>query len=924
MEFWLFGEVQLRAGEQVLDVGTPRQQAVLAALAVDAGRPVAMETLVDRVWHDAPPVEARNVLYSHLSRIRQLLRRAEAVTGTTARLDRRTSGYVLAVDPGSIDLHRFAGLVERGGDQARSIEERADSLAEALRLWRGPPLAGIQGEWAAQVRDTWHRRRLDAAVRWASLQLELERADEVLAVLPGLVAEYPLAEPLEVLFLRALHAAGRDAEALDRYATVQQRLAEELGTDPGPELRTLHGALLRGELPVAERRERLATPAQLPPDVYGFAGRDEELRRLDGVVAAGARIVAMSGTAGVGKTSLVVHWAHRVRDDFPGGQLYVNLRGFDPTGSPVPPAVAVRGFLDAFEVPLQRIPATFEAQVGLYRSLLADRHVLVVLDNARDAEQVRQLLPGSPTCVVLVASRNALVGLVTAGAHPLTVDLLTGDGARQLLVGRLGTARVAAEPRAVDEIIGLCARLPLALAVVAARAATNPTFDLAALARELGDARYSLDEFARADPATDPRAVFSWSYLRLTEPAARLFRLFGLNSGPEIGARATASLMGLPPAQVRQLLAELVAARLVAEPRPGRYTCHDLLRAYASELATAHDPETDRRAATRRLLGHYVHTANEADRLLDPRREPPPPLTPLPPGVTPERLTDQTRARAWFDAEYRVLLVAMRQDPEFDVEVWELSWMTRRFLAYQGHWHIELDVLTVALAAAERLGDRIKQAFTQCYLGTTYVWFEKHEDARIRLETALELYRDAGHDIGQAFVHYYLAWMLERQGHNEEALTHVEQSLELYRAADHLPGQAKALNAVGWFHALLGDYRTAIDYCEKTLALQMKLGDQVAAGQTWHSLGYAHDHLGDHARAIACYQAAVGLFRESGYLFGEALVLSSLGDAYFAVDDRNAAREAWQQSFDIFDQLGHPDAEDSRAKLTKLKEKGDR
>jgi len=417
--------------------------------------------------------------------------------------------------------------------------------------------------------------------------------------------------------------------------------------------------------------------------------------------------------------------------------------------------------------------------------------------------------------------------------------------------------------------------------------------------------------------------VFSWSYLRLTDAAARLFRLFGLNSGPEIGARAAASLMGLPAERVRPLLAELVAARLVAEPRPGRYTCHDLLRTYASELAAEIDAEIDRYAATRRLLGHYVHSANEADRLLDPRREPPPELTPLPSGVTPERMTDQTRARAWFGAEYRALLVAMRQDPEFDVQVWELGWVTRRFLAYQGHWHIELDALTVALAAAERLGDQVKQAFMHCYLGTTYVWFEKHEDARIRFETALDLYREAGHDVGRAFVHYYLAWMLERQGHNEEALTHVEQSLELYRAADHLPGQAKALNAVGWFHALFGDHRAAIEYCEKTLALQMKLGDQVAAGQTWHSLGYAHDHLGDHARAIACYQAAVGLFRESGYLFGEALVLTSLGDAYLAVDDRDAAREAWQQSFDIFDQLGHPDAEETRARLTKLNERGD-
>jgi DNA-binding SARP family transcriptional activator/tetratricopeptide (TPR) repeat protein len=923
MEFRLFGEIQLLVGDQVLDVGPPRQQAVLAALAVDAGRPVAIETLVDRVWHEAPPAEVRNVLYSHLSRIRQLLRRAEAATGTAVRLHRRTAGYVLAVDPGDVDLHRFAGLVERGTDQRHPAEERAESLTRALSLWRGPPLAGLQSEWATQVRDTWRRRRLDAAVRWAALHLDLDRADEVLAMLLDLVAEYPLAEPLESLLLRALHATGRDAEALDRYATFRQRLADELGTDPGPELRALHAAILRGELPVPDRQGPSAAPAQLPPDVFGFAGRDEELRRLDDIVAAGARIVAVSGTAGVGKTSLVVRWAHRVRDEFPGGQLYVNLRGFDPAEAPVSPTVVVREFLDALAVPVQRIPTTFEAQVGLYRSLLANRRVLVVLDNARDAEQARQLLPGSPTCLVLVTSRDALAGLVAAGAHPLTVDLLAAGEARQLLVGRLGADRVNAEPRAVSEIIGLCARLPLALAVVAARAATNPTFGLATLARELGDARNSLDEFAGTDPATDPRAVFSWSYLQLTEDAARLFRLVSLHPGPDVSTTAAASLAGLPPGRVRPLLAELTQARLVAEYSPGRYTCHDLLRAYASEQAAVLDPGADRRAATRRLLVHYVHSAYGADRLLDPRREELPALTPLPPGVTPEPVTDQRQALAWFNGEHRALLAAMRQDPEFDAEVWELGGTIRRFFVHQGHWHDEFAVARAALAAAQRLGDPVKQAYAHCYLGCTYVWAEKHEDANTQLDTALELYRDVGHEVGQAYVHYYLAWMLERQERNEEAFAHVEQALSLYRSANHLPGQAKALNAVGWFNGLFGNYSTAIHHCEKALALQMRIGDQVAAGQTWHSLGYSHDHLGDHARAIACYQAAIGLFRESGYRFGEAHVLTSLGDSYLASDDREAARDAWQQAVDILDRLDHPDADDTRAKLTRLNEKGD-
>ncbi len=910
MEFRLLGELQLRDGGRSLDIGTPRQQTVLVALAVDAGRPVPIETLVDRVWDSAPPAEARNILYSHLSRIRRLL------AGGTARLDRRSAGYVLDVDPDLVDVHRFARLVERsrtaGGD------ERAALLAEALSLWRGPPLAGLAGEWVGRIRGDWHRRRLDSAVRWAEAELDLNRTGAVLATLPDIVAEHPLAEPLEGLLMRALHAAGRDAEALNRYAALRQRLADELGAEPDPSLRTLHTALLRGDLPTpGPRAGPLATPAQLPPDVYGFAGREAELRMLDDMVGTG-QVAAVSGTAGVGKTSLVVHWAHRVRDRFPGGQLFVNLRGFDPTGSPVTPATAMRAFLDAFEVPFDRIPAGFDAQVGLFRSLLADRRVLVVLDNARDVEQVRSLLPGAPGCLVVATSRTLLSGLVAAGARPVTVGLLDGGEARELLVGRLGADRVAAEPAAAAEIVELCARLPLALAVVAARAATYPTFALTELARELREARGGLDEFTDADPATDPRAVFSWSYQQLSDPAARLFRLLGLHAGPDLGTRAAASLTGLPVGRCRPLLAELARANLVAEHRPGRYVCHDLLRAYASELERAVDTDDARHAATGRLLAYYTHSADRADALLDPRRDPPPALTAAPSEVEPERPTDLTAAMAWFDAEHRVLVTAVREHAEFDAEMWELAWAVRRFLAHQGHWRDELDVLRVALTAAERLGDPSKQAFAHCYLGATLVWLARHDDAHHELATALELYRACDDLVGQGHVQYFLAWLLERQEHNAEAHAYAGRALELFSLAGHAVGEAKSLNAVGWFHALAGDYGTAIGYCEKALDLQTKLGDDMAAALTWHSIGYAHDRLGEHARAITCYQAAFALNQRAGHRYGEALMLSSLGESYQDNGDPEAAGAAWRQAIEIYDQLGHPDGDDVRAKLASL------
>jgi DNA-binding SARP family transcriptional activator/tetratricopeptide (TPR) repeat protein len=945
VELRLLGGVELLAAGRLLDVGTPRQQAVLAALAVDAGRPVAIEVLIDRIWDDSPPAEARNVLYSHLSRIRLLLRYAAGLTGEAAvPIERRRAGYLLDIPPAAVDLHRFWHLVERGRDPRGADADRVTALTEALGLWRGPPLAGLPGRWVAQVRGSCQRQRLDAVVGWAEAELRLGRPGAVITALPDLAADYPLVEPLEVLLMRALHAAGRDAEAVDRYALVRQRLADELGADPGPELRELHQALLRGELPrpapgrpaTAARR---VPPAQLPPDVSGFSGRDDELRRLDGLLppagpaepggpgepggaggTAGAVVIAtIDGMAGVGKTALAVHWSHRVADRFGDGQLYVNLRGFDPTGSPVTPGEAVRAFLEALEVPPERMPATVDGQVGLYRSLLAGRRVLVLLDNARDAEQARPLLPGAPGCLAIVTSRDQLAGLVAAaGAHPLTLGLPTAAEARDLLARRVGADRVAAEPQAVAEIVAACARLPLALAVVAARAAAHPAFGLAVLAGELRAARGGLDEFAGADPATDARAVFSWSYRQLSPPAARLFRLLGLHPGPDVATPAAASLAGLTTRQVRPLLAELARSHLVAEHVPGRYICHDLLRAYAGELAHLHDPEADRRAALHRVLSHYVHSGFAADRLLNPRRDDPTPLTEVPLGVGPEQMADRRAALAWFDAEHAVLLEAIRQAGGFDTEVWQLAWTLQRFFLYQGHWYDSIEVLNAALEAARRLADPAKQGFVHCYLGCAYVRFDRYGDGNAHLRRGLDLYREAGDRVGVPNAHYNFALVLDRQGRHREALGHAEQSRALFRAAGHGLGEAKALNAIGWFHARLGAYAEAIDDCQRALDLQGALGDRLRQADTLDSLGYAHHRLGHHQQAIACYRDAVALYREFDDRYNEAESSASLGTAEQAAGHLAAARATWQYALDIFDQLGHPDADEVRAKLKEI------
>jgi tetratricopeptide (TPR) repeat protein len=673
-------------------------------------------------------------------------------------------------------------------------------------------------------------------------------------------------------------------------------------------------------------RPEPAVPRQLPAAARHFAGRVAELetltKLLDDAAETGGTVMisAIDGTAGIGKTALALSWAHRVADRFPDGQLFVNLRGFVHTGSPMQPAEAVRGFLDAFAVPVERIPVGLDAQAALYRSLVAGKRMLVVLDNAREAEQVRPLLPGSPTALVIVTSRNQLTSLVAAeDAHPLTLDLLTIDEARELLTRRLGTARVTAEPDAMDEILARCARLPLALVIVAARAAAHPTFPLSQLVIELRDAGARLTALDAGDPTTNVRAVFSWSYHALTSEAARLFRLLGLHPGPDISGPAAASLAGVPLPQARPLLAELTRANLLIEHIPGRYIFHDLLRAYAAEQALQLDPDEDRHAATHRMLDHYLYTAHAAALLLDPLREPIQ-LTPPRPGVTPERLADHEQALRWFTAEHPVLLGAVDHAAAtgFDTHAWQLAWTLADFLDRRGQWHDWAAVNRVAMAAAGRLADPSVQARTHRSIANAYTQMGRFDDAYAHLRHALDLYGQAGELAGQAYAHRTLGYLCERRSHHAEALDHARQAFDLFQAAGHRRGQADALNAVGWYHAFLGDHEQALTCCQKALTLFEELGDRVGQAGTWGSLGYAHHRVGNHQQSLTCYEHAIDLFREIGDRYYEALVLTHLGDIHYATDDPDAARTAWQQALTILDQLDHPDADQVRTKLTTL------
>ncbi|KAA0941153.1 AfsR/SARP family transcriptional regulator [Streptomyces apricus] len=928
----LLGPVELAAPGRTTEVGPPQRRAVLAALAVDAGRPVAVDVMIRRVWGPAPPDGARRSVYSHIARIRQICERAGGAAGGRLRLVRRSGGYVLEADREQVDVHRFRRMVRQARASTLPDAARALLLDEAVGLWRGEPLSGLDGPWVEQTRETWRREQVDATVHWAHAQTRLGDPAAAIGPLSALLDDHPLVEPLAEALIRALYGAGRGAEALERYAAVRRRLAEELGTEPGTALREVHRLILRGQelgaapaAPAAVPRpqpQRGVVPAQLPVQARGFTGREEELSRLDALLGtarppAPVVISAVSGTAGVGKTTLAVHWGHRMRAHFPDGQLYVNLRGFDPAGPAREPAEALRGFLDAFEVPPARIPGDVEAQAALYRSLLAGRRVLVVLDNARDAAHIRLLLPGAPGSLALVTSRNRLTSLAaTEGAHLLALDVFTPAEAAAMLTARLGAPRTAAEPSAVADIVTRCAGLPLALAVVAARAAAQPHIPLATFAAELADADNRLDVLDGGDPGSRVRAVLSWSYDALGPAAARLFRLLGLHPGPDVTAPAAASLAALPLARVKPLLAELTRTHLLAEPVPGRYVLHDLLRAYAAELARTRDGEDDRRRATHRMLDHYLHTALAAQRLLGP---PPDRIVPHPvrQGVTPEEPAGREHATAWFAAEHPVLLNAVHQAfaTGFDTHVWQLAAALTTFCQRRVLWSDWTATQTVALAAAHRLGDPAAEACVRRHLGNAASALGRQTEARADLERAARLYRDLGDPRGGAHTWLALGRVARRQERRAEALEHALRAVELFDATDDRAWQAMALNNVGWYHAELGHHQEAVVRGEQALALVTGTGHTSGEAHTWDTLGYAHHHLGHHEEAAACYRRAAALFHALGDRYFEADILAHLGDTHHAAHDREAALDAWTRSLTLFEELGHPDAEPLRARL---------
>jgi DNA-binding SARP family transcriptional activator/tetratricopeptide (TPR) repeat protein len=890
-EFRLLGEVTVHVDGRPVDLGPARQRCVLAALAVDAGRLVPVERLAERVWGTDVPRRGRATLQSYISRLRRALAAA-----ATVEIVLRSGGYALVAQQADrvVDVHRFRGLCagSRGAD-----DERARALLEeALGLWRGAALTGLDGDWAEAERDRLANERQEAEHDLTDVLLRLGHGEDLLAELSRRAVRWPSDERVAGQYMLALHRAGRTASALAHYQRVRDKLVEELGADPGTALQDLHLRLLT-DAPAPSRSRPGAVvvpvPRQLPPDPVRFIGRDAELAALTGALDRARRdgtvmISTITGAGGIGKTWLALHWAHQHAADFAGGQLYVDLQGYSPAALAMNPATAVRGFITALGFDPQLIPPDPHAQIGLYRSLVADKRLLVVLENVRDSKQATPLLPGSASCTVLITSRHRLEDLVVAHGTVRTEPRLFAESdARTLFGSQLGNDRVTAEPDAVTALVAGCGGHPLALGIAAARAGSNPSLTLASLAEEVIDPSTRLDALSAGELGSDLRTVLGCSFRGLGPEAAAVFSLMGLVPGTGISTAALAALAGLPARRAGRVLRELEALSLVSQYVPGRYRMHDLVHLYAAEQPSAgHD------AALRRWVEFYLHTAYSGERLLYPHRLP---IAPAPPAVecVPVLLPDEPAALAWFDTEHSSILAAQHLAAEkgWNDLVWQIAWSLSAFHRRRGHIHADISAWRAGLVATQRLGDPALQARAHRFLS--------HACARLGLgretEAVFHLQEAVAHgkSATPSSVRASLAWTPADRQAIDDIIQLVADSLRLYQSVHDTHWEADAYAALGWLTARTGKLREAHDYCRSALALFRRHQDHAGESAVLDSLGHIALHAGENTQAVTYYHEALSIRRTKGDTDSEADTLSGVGEVNGMTSE---ARAVWRRA----------------------------
>lgn len=883
LEIRVLGPLEASYGGRVMDVGSSKQRCLLALLALQPNKVVSQEEIIDLLW-DRPPDSCQNLVHTYVSRLRKVIgpepgRLVSAPHG----------GYRLILDGDQLDLLRFdefAGSAREA--QGRDPHESVRLFDQALAVWRGSLLADLPANLRAHpVAHSITARRFAVALEYADTALGLDlRQERVVEHLRLLTGEEPLHEALHARLMLALAASGQQAAALGLFAEVRGRLDEELGVAPGADITAAHLRILRDDpasAPSSRPTAHSPVPAQLPADVAGFAGRSEYLERLDDLLREdldGAVVIsAIAGTAGVGKTALAVHWAHRVRDHFSDGQLYINLRGY-AARAPMRTLEALTRFLHALGVPAERTPIDEDEAGDLYRTMVADRKMLVVLDNAVQAEQVRPLLPGSPGCLVLVTSRDRLTPLVAKeGAHRIVVDVLNPDEARALLVRMIGGERTRAEPDAVAELAKACAHLPLALRIVAANLASLPHTRLRNYTDEL-QRRGRLSELVvEGDDAGAVRAAFDLSYDALRPEARQAFRLLGLVPGPDFTAEVAAALVGGDVTEARKLLDKLAAAHLVHEHAAGRYLFHDLLREYAADRADSENGNDQMRLATVRLYDYYLSTTAAATGLLYPHvlripldsaSAPPQPTAP----------TTEAAAIDWLDAELPNLVAATTACPAALASYsWRLVDSLRGYFLMRGHGAEGMTMCRVALGAAKQERNIQAEASANDILGLIHYNRSDYAEAVGHNSRALALNRRIGNSVGEATSLHNLGRVYSQLGKPTEASRYYEHALTINRRIGNRHGEATNLNYVGVAWLSRGRPDRAIAHHTQALEISRVIDWPLLDVVAFNGLGLAHWAIGRLDKAVHYHSKSLAASRRIGHQVGEANSLLCLAEA---------------------------------------------
>ena len=893
--FAVFGGLRLwRAGEE-RDTGPPQQRALLAMLVIADGEPVGMPEIVDTLWTQDPSASAVNLVHRYVGALRRVLEPDLAPRATGRFLLPAGNGYRLASD-GHSDLARFRSLVEQA--RAATGPDAVGIWSEALDLARGDVAAGADLLRERPTVLAVERERVEAAIEAADTALGHDAGAAIVPALQRLAAAEPYDEPLQARLILLLAATGRHARALTVFVEVRARLAAELGIDPSPVLQDAYRHVLDAGTtspPAPPPTPPVNGTAQLPAGTPMFAGRRTEvataLDLLNGDPGStGTGIIAIVGLAGVGKTTLAIRCGHLLADRFPDGQLYVNLRGFDPAGRIVTADDALRSFLEALGLNATAIPAGVDDRAARFRSLTAGRRMLIVLDNARDPVQVRPLLPGGVGCRVIVTSRNRMTGLaVHDGARILPIGLLSDVEARQVVSRRLGSERTEADPDATAQVIDLCAGLPLALAIVSARAAATG-FGLATLADELARSTHNLDAFAGEEATIDVRAVFSWSFSTLSPGAATLIRQLAVNPGPDIPFEAVVSTAGRPARDVRAALAELVAGSLLAEISPGRYALHDLVRAYVNELV---EP-AEYRDAFGRLLDHYVHSTRAA--FLRFGRPPTFELTPARAGVVVSTPALDTRAAClWYLRERAILtaLVDTAADAGHDRAVVSIVLDWRPMNQTVDSPASTLPYSLKALTAVRRLAEPVLEADVERDVSIKYGATRQEAQAAEHMQRALDLFIAMDDSAGEANALRNLATNEASAHRIESAVEYARRSVEAARRSPQSAILAFSLGTHASYLADAGRHTDALVAAQEGLAIVRANGFAYLEAIAVANLAVARWRTGSAAVAVPLFEEALDLARAEGDRHLELEMLHQYADLQFELGNQPAAGAAW-------------------------------